>query len=140
MNIFNRSISVGLAFAFAGIFSPVIVQSEEVPVRGPASFSAYDKDNNGLISEIEFNAMHKERMATRVAEGKPMRGAVNPPSFSDFDTNDDGQLNQDELSAGQKARMAERQGAGKEPSQGSSAEKGSCKGCCGGMGKGMMNG
>ena len=112
MNIFKKSIAVGLLAAFASGFSPISAQAEEIPVRGPIPFAAFDKDANGFISEEEFNTVRGKRMAKRAAEGRPMRGAASAPSFSDFDTNGDGQLTQDELAAGQKARMENRPGMG----------------------------
>ena len=127
MNIIKKMIPIGLVFAFASIFLPATAQSEETPARGPASFSEYDKDGNGSISEDEFNATHKQRMAGKAAAGMPMRGAANPPAFSDFDTNDDGQLNQDELAAGRKARMENRQGMGQD----CMGKKGMGQGCMG---------
>ncbi|MDT8376435.1 MAG: cytochrome c [Mariprofundaceae bacterium] len=132
MNMIIKLVSAGLVFAFAGIYSPASIQSEEAPLRGPASFSAYDEDGDGSVSEEEFSAMHRKRMESKTAAGMPMRGAANPPSFSDFDTDDDGRLTEDELAAGQKARMGNRQGMAKGTGQG-------C--CCGGgmkMGKGMQ--
>ena len=118
MNILKNSYSVGLIIAFMSVFSPISAQSEEIPVRGPIPFTDFDKDGNGLISEEEFNAVRGERMATRAAEGRPMRGAASAPSFSKLDTNGDGQLTQDELAAGQKAQMEKRREMGMGRGQG----------------------
>ena len=112
MNILNKTYTVGLVIIFSTALLPVSAQSEEVPARGPIPFAAYDKDNNGLVSENEFNAVRGERMSTRAAEGRQMRGAASAPSFSVFDTNGNGQLTRDELAAGQKAQMEKRQGMG----------------------------
>lgn len=122
MDMFKKSIHVGLLIAIAGGFSPISAQSEETPVRGPIPFTAFDKDGNGLISEEEFNTVRGERMATRAAEGRPMRGAASAPAFSEFDTNGDGHLTPDELAAGQKAHMEKRRGMGM--GQGSGMDKG----------------
>lgn len=118
MNILKNSYSVGLIIAFMSVFSPISAQSEEIPVRGPIPFTDFDKDGNGLISEEEFNAVRGERMATRAAEGRLMRGAASAPSFSELDTNGDGQLTQDELAAGQKAQMEKRHEMGMGRGQG----------------------
>ena len=112
MSILKNSYSVGLIIAFVSVFSPISAQSEEIPIRGPISFDGFDKDGNGVISEEEFNAVRGERMETRAAEGRPMRGAASAPPFSELDTNGDGQLTQDELAAGQKAQMEKRRGMG----------------------------
>ena len=112
MNILKKTYTVGLVITFSSVLLPVSAQSEEIPARGSIPFAAYDKDNNGLVSENEFNAVRGERMSTRAAEGRPMRGAASAPSFLEFDTNGNGQLTQDELAAGQKAQMEKRQGMG----------------------------
>ena len=126
MKKFNYASSL---IAFAIIFLPISAHSEAIPERGPIPFAAYDKDGNGHISEKEFSAVRAERMSTRVAEGRPMRGAASAPSFSEFDTNKDGQLTQDELTAGQKAQMEKRRSMGMGMGQG--------RGMGEGMGMGM---
>ncbi len=113
MSILKKLCPVGLFVAFVVLVSPISVQAEEVPARGPIPFVDYDKDSDGFISEDEFNSVRGERMAKRAAEGRPMRGAASAPAFSEFDTNNDGQLSSDELVAGQKAQMEKRRGMGK---------------------------
>lgn len=112
MSIMKKLNYASSLIAFAIIFLPISAHSEAIPDRGPIPFAAYDKDGNGLISEKEFSAVRAERMSTRAAEGRPMRGAASAPSFSEFDTNKDGQLTQDELAAGQKAQMEKRRSMG----------------------------
>lgn len=112
MKILKNTYSVGFAIVFMGTLLPIGAQSAEIPARGPIPFAAYDKDSNGLISEEEFNTVRGERMSSRAAEGRPMRGAASAPLFSEFDTNGDGQLTQEELTEGQKAQMEKRRGMG----------------------------
>ena len=122
MKIIKKSIPLGLIVAVASAFTPISVQSDEIPWRGPIPFAAYDKDGNGLIIEEEFNFVRGKRMATRAAEGRRMRGAASAPSFSEFDINADGQLTRNELAAGQRAQMekrrAMRMGQGRSMGQG----------------------
>lgn len=128
MKTIKKTISPGLIIAIAAVLLPVSVQSEELPVRGPIPFTAYDQDSSGFITEDEFNAAREKRMATLAADGRPMRGAASAPSFSAFDTNADGQLNPDELAAGQNAQMEKRRSMGYGMGQGQ------------GMGNGMNMG
>ena len=92
MNIYKETIYTGLLITFTITLVPVVTQAEEIPVRGPMPFAAYDKDGNGLISEDEFYLARSERMSKWAAEGRPMRGAANAPAFSDFDIDRDFQL------------------------------------------------
>jgi Ca2+-binding EF-hand superfamily protein len=98
--------------AVAMILVPINTYSQVIPDRGPIPFAAYDKDNNGFISEQEFSSVRAERRSTSAADGRPMRGAASAPSFPEFDTNKDGQLTQDELVSGQKAQMGKRRNMG----------------------------
>jgi Ca2+-binding EF-hand superfamily protein len=131
----KKSYYVGLFMLFAGVFSPAVVQADEISSRGPIPFSAYDKDGNNLISEQEFNLVREERMSIRAAEGRPMRGASGAPTFAEFDANADGQLTHDELVAGQNAQMEKRAGMGMGMGQGNGMGKGS--GMSNGMGMNM---
>lgn len=108
-HIFYRSASI-LIYGLAIL--PLYAYAQGIPERGPIPFAVYDRDNNGTISEAEFNSIREERISQRMAAGRPMRGMANAPSFSMLDQNSDGQLSKEELIAGQKAQMKKRQGSG----------------------------
>ena len=126
MKIINKTVSLGLMIAVASVISPLSVQSEELPARGPIPFSAFDTDGSGFITQEEFDTVRAQRMAEKAADGRAMRGAADAPSFSDFDKNADGQLSPDELAAGQQAQMEKRRnmGYGMGQGQGSGMNKG----------------
>lgn len=116
---------------------PVAAQAEETGGKGhgPGSFSVFDMDENGFVSEEEFYSVRQQRMAAKAAEGKKMRCAASAPAFADLDTDGDGQLNPDELAAGQKAHRAKcQEGHGEGHGQGQG--KGHGKGHGKGYGKG----
>ena len=98
--------------------APVI--SAELPMRGPIPFANYDSDGNGFITEQEFTQVQSERMATKVAQSRPMKGAGNAPSFDAFDEDHDGRLTEEELIAGQQAQMQSRRGRVSNMGQGRS--------------------
>lgn len=74
--------------------------------NGPASFSDFDADQNGQVSEQEFNAFRSKRMAARAAEGKKMRRAASAPSFAEIDADANGYIDPEELAAAQQAHRA----------------------------------
>jgi Ca2+-binding EF-hand superfamily protein len=129
----KKTIPLGLVVAVASAFMPLSVQSEELPVRGPISFAAYDQDSSGFITEDEFNTTRVKRMEANAAQGRPMRGAASAPDFSAFDLDADGKLTPDELAAGQQAQMDKR----REMGMGQGRGMGNGKGQGQGMGMGM---
>lgn len=120
----NKTIPLGLIVVVAGACLPMIAQSEELPVRGPISFAAYDQDNSGFITEEEFNTTRVKRMEANAAQGRPMRGAASAPDFSAFDLDADGKLTPDELAAGQQAQMDQRREMGMGQGRGMGNGKG----------------
>ncbi|MCI2285336.1 EF-hand domain-containing protein [Colwellia sp. MSW7] len=64
-------------FSFLGVASFSTI-SAELPVSGPVPFANYDLDGNGSISEQEFTQVRSERMASKAAQGRPMKGPVPP--------------------------------------------------------------
>ena len=115
MNTFTKSMAIT---ALASAVSLASADSAITAARGPVPFNVIDLDGNGSISAQEFNTVHQQRMSTRAAEGRPMRGMVNHPQYVDFDTDGDGQLTPDELAAGQQNQMQKRQGMRMVQSQG----------------------
>ncbi len=61
------------------------------------SFAEFDADNNGSVSEQEFNIAKGQRIATKSKEGRKMKGLANMASFADIDGNADGKASQDEF-------------------------------------------
>ena len=89
--------------------------------RGPISFSVYDTNKNGSVSEKEFYDARAKRMTMRADQGMRMRNAANAPDFSQFDINKDGKLSKVELLEGQNAQMQNKRsnrGNGKGMGQG----------------------
>jgi Ca2+-binding EF-hand superfamily protein len=106
MNNLSKCIATGLLTILAGSVVSISAQAEGKPGHGPAPFSVFDMDENGFVSEAEFNSVREQRMAARVSEGKKMRCAASAPAFADLDTDGDGQLSPEELTAGQNAHMS----------------------------------
>lgn len=138
--VIKKTIPVGLIVAVAGALMPLSVQSEELPVRGPISFAAYDLDSSGFITEEEFNTTRVKRMEANAAQGRPMRGAASAPDFSAFDLDADGKLTPNELALGQQAQMDKRRGMGQGQGQGRGMDYGKGQGQGRGMGYGKGQG
>jgi len=78
-------------------------------------FAQYDLNNDGAISENEFQEARTKRMTQRAEEGKMMRNVGKAPAFTDIDTNKDGALSQEEFQSHQAGQM---QNKGKTKGQG----------------------
>ena len=144
MSKLRMTVAKGLLGLIAGGFMAFNVQAADSPPHGPAAFSDFDLDDNGFISEEEFNTVRGQRMAAKTAEGKQMRGAATAPAFTDIDSDGDGQLNPEELSAAQQAHRGKNhanaygQGYGQGQGHGHGHGKKMANGGCGeGKGKGM---
>jgi len=74
------------------------------------SFSDFDLNKNGEITQEEFDGMHQQRMQDRAEDGRMMRNAANSPLFSDIDADKNGLISSEELKDHQ---MTNRRGAGK---------------------------
>ncbi len=75
--------------------------------RDMPSFSFFDTDSDGKISQKELNDGREKRHAKKAKEGKMLRNTQNAPSFAEFDTNGDGFISKEEFKAHQKARRAQ---------------------------------
>ncbi|WP_328983428.1 EF-hand domain-containing protein [Thiorhodovibrio winogradskyi] len=64
------------------------------------SFSDFDADGDGQITQEEFEQARAERIAERSSQGYQMRGLADAPSFADLDTNGDGTLDEKEFATG----------------------------------------
>lgn len=62
------------------------------------SFSEFDLNKDGKITEEEFTDARTARITKRLQEGYQMRGLANAPSFADMDTNHDGAISPEEFS------------------------------------------
>jgi len=77
------------------------------------SYSDFDSDGDGKITQQEFKSTQQKRMQEQSKSGKMMRNADNAPQFSDIDTNKDGIIDKKEFQTHQANRKGGRgQGMG----------------------------
>jgi Ca2+-binding EF-hand superfamily protein len=124
MGNLHKLFAMGLLLVFTGLVLSVSAQAKEGSGHGAASFSAFDMDGNGFISEYEYNSVRQQRMAARASEGKKMRCAQFAPSYADLDTDGDGKLSPEELTIGQSAHKDKCKSMGKGEGKGKSKGKG----------------
>jgi len=105
MNDLSQRVVKGLVTVFAGCLLVFNAQAGGGHGHGPAAFTDFDVNNDGSISETEFNTVREQRMAAMSAGGKNMPCTASAPTFADLDTDKNGQVSAEELSAGQKAHM-----------------------------------
>ena len=78
------------------------------------SYSDFDSDGNGKITQKEFKYTQQKRMDAQAKTGKMMRNADNAPKFSDIDANRDGNIDKQEFQTHQANRRGGRgQGMGR---------------------------
>jgi len=74
-------------------------------MRQMPSFADYDLNNDGKVTQNEFEEARAKRMEQRAKEGKMMRNAGNAPTFLQIDANQDGIISPDEFKAHQMEQM-----------------------------------
>lgn len=74
-------------------------------MRQMPAFTDYDLNNDGEVTQKEFDEARAKRMQQRAEEGKMMRNAPNAPTFESIDTNNDGNISPDEFKAHQTQQM-----------------------------------
>ena len=77
--------------------TPVPAADADMPARGPAPFSGFDADGNGLVNREEFNRAHTERLQQLTQSEKQYRYMGNAPAFGDIDSNANGGLSREEF-------------------------------------------
>lgn len=100
-----------LQVAFLPLLTAALAAAQPPAPAGPVALSVFDTNGDGVVSEEEFDAVRRERMATRAETGAPMRRAPQAPTFAEIDSDGDGRLSAEELAAAQRAPRAARPGA-----------------------------
>jgi Ca2+-binding EF-hand superfamily protein len=97
----TRIFTASLIILFAGSAISTATQAEQGSAHGPASFTDFDLNGDGVISEAEFNEGHAKRMSEMAAEGRQMKHAGDAPGFSGIDSNENGEISKDEFATHQ---------------------------------------
>lgn len=74
------------------------------------TFSDFDADGDGGISQAEFNQLHSERMSKMAAEGRKMKHAGDMPGFAGIDSDGDGVISPAELESHQSSHHQKHHG------------------------------
>jgi Ca2+-binding EF-hand superfamily protein len=72
------------------------------------SYSDFDSDGNGKITQEEFENTQQKRMSEKAESGKMMKNAQNAPAFKDIDTNNDGNIDATEFAQHQMANRGQK--------------------------------
>lgn len=107
MRKFTKKIGFSFVVATALSLVPVSLIAEDVPSTGPMSFSAFDKDKDGFISETEHNSVREARQEQRASQNRAMRNVQNAPNFGEIDSDKDGKISKMEFLENQNKQMQE---------------------------------
>jgi len=78
------------------------------------SYSDFDRDGNGKITQKEFKYTQQKRMDEQAKTGRMMRNTDDAPKFTDIDANRDGNIDNQEFKTHQANRRGGRgQGMGR---------------------------
>ena len=108
---------------FMTLLSVVVFSSVLSAAGNPSSFTEFDANSDGTISEKEFDARKTANMIQRASEGKQLKNAGSSPLFADLDTNKDGKLDNSEYTKGRQAHM-QRQNQTKKQNMNKGKQKG----------------
>ena len=72
------------------------------------SFSDFDSNSDGKVTQSEFENTQQKRMAAQAEAGKMMRNAGNAPAFDTIDTNGDGSISSEEFQTHQASNRGSR--------------------------------
>ena len=113
MRLPTRIFTASLIIIFAGSAISTATQAERGDGAGKhagdgkgmkgkmPSFSDFDLNGDGVISEAEFNEGHAKRMSEMAAQGHQMKHAGDAPGFSGIDSNENGEISKDEFATHQ---------------------------------------
>lgn len=104
----KTSIRLFTAALLSGSAALAVAQSPSSILQGPAPFTAFDYDGNGVIIEQEFNRFHSERMNLPGNRGMPMCNRPDVPVFAEADSDGNGAVSQEELTVYQQKRQQDR--------------------------------
>ena len=110
MSIYRDKIPMILLVLVSISFYSLTAMGESMPMQGQVSFEDFDKNNNGVISEEEFNTTRDAKRKANAEEGRLMRNAAHAPTFAQIDTNSDGTISTAELADMQQKQMNKHMG------------------------------
>ena len=87
--------TIGLAAA--------MVSAGTTATPGPVPFASWDADNDGTVTEQEFNTFREQRQEAMKAGGRMGRNMAGAPTFATIDTDGDGLITAEELTAMQQS-------------------------------------
>jgi len=100
-----------------------------------SSFSDFDVDGNGKVTQSEFENLQQSKMTANANAGKLMRNAGNAPTFDMVDTNKDGFVDMNEFNIQQQKNMQRQMSQRANNGNGQGMNRGMNQGMRGGNGQ-----
>ncbi len=115
MNI-QKKVLAGSLLAFIVVNLAVAEDGAGMKGKMP-TFSDFDLDGDGVVTEQEFSEGHAKRAAEMAEQGRKMKGAESCPGFVGIDTDKDGGISAEEFAAHQAEHMQKNKQHGKHEQQ-----------------------
>ena len=93
-----------IMIAAALVTLPAVAADTQIPPRGPVPFDTFDADDDGYLSQQEFDGVHQQRLQMR-KEGYGRHRHMNPPAFAEVDADGDGRISEQELQSFRQKRQ-----------------------------------
>jgi len=98
----NALVTAAMILGTLGL-TVTMVSASTATIPGPVSFTSLDADNDGAVTEQEFNTFREQRQAAMRTSGRMGKNRAAAPAFSRIDLDGDGLISLEEFTTRQQS-------------------------------------